>query len=78
MRVRVPDGGAAGASQRIPFYLLLVVIIVYIGFPFYWAIRSAFTPDSELFKTPVRYFPANPTLGELQARSSRAATSGAR
>ena len=53
--------------KRIPFYLLLVVIIVYIGFPFYWAIRSAFTPDSELFRTPVRYFPANPTLANFKA-----------
>ena len=39
--------------KRIPFYLLLAIIILYIAFPFYWAVRSAFTPDSALFKTPV-------------------------
>ncbi|MGZ4351920.1 MAG: carbohydrate ABC transporter permease [Gaiellaceae bacterium] len=48
--------------RRLPFYGLLVVIIVYIAFPFYWALRSAFTPDGELFKTPVQYFPSHPTL----------------
>jgi len=47
--------------KRVPFLLLLLIIIVYIGFPFYWAFRSAFTPDAELFKTPVQYFPSHPT-----------------
>ena len=53
--------------NRILFYLLLAVIIVYIAFPFYWAIRSAFTPDSELFKTPVQYWPSNPTWSNFSA-----------
>ncbi|MGZ4338706.1 MAG: carbohydrate ABC transporter permease [Gaiellaceae bacterium] len=44
-----------------PFLLLLLIIILYIGFPFYWAIRSAFTPDTQLFKTPVQYWPSHPT-----------------
>ena len=53
--------------KRIPFYLLLTIIIVYIAFPFYWAIRSAFTPDAELFKTPVQYWPSNPTWSNFSA-----------
>jgi len=53
--------------NRILFYLLLAVIIVYIAFPFYWAIRSAFTPDAELFKTPVQYWPSNPTWSNFSA-----------
>jgi trehalose/maltose transport system permease protein len=48
--------------RKIPFYLLVAGIFVYALFPFYWAIRSSFTPDGQLFKTPISYFPSNPTL----------------
>ncbi len=48
------------------FYLLLLVIFVYIIFPFYWAFRSSITPSNELFSTPVSYFPAHPTLAHYQ------------
>jgi trehalose/maltose transport system permease protein len=48
--------------RKIPFYLLVAGIFVYAIFPFYWAIRSSFTPDGELFKTPISYFPSSPTL----------------
>jgi trehalose/maltose transport system permease protein len=48
--------------RRIPFYLLVAVIAVYLMFPFYWAFRSSITPDADLFATPVQYFPSNPTL----------------
>jgi trehalose/maltose transport system permease protein len=48
--------------RKIPFYLLVAAIFVYAIFPFYWALRSSFTPDGELFKTPISYFPSHPTL----------------
>jgi trehalose/maltose transport system permease protein len=48
--------------KRGAFWILIAVIFVYAVFPFYWALRSAFTPDGDLFKTPVEYFPSNPTL----------------
>jgi trehalose/maltose transport system permease protein len=48
--------------RKAAFYLVVALIFVYAVFPFYWAIRSAFTPDGDLFKTPVQYFPANATL----------------
>jgi trehalose/maltose transport system permease protein len=47
---------------RLPFWLLIAVIFVYALFPFYWALRSAFTPDTSLFTTPIEYFPKHPTL----------------
>jgi trehalose/maltose transport system permease protein len=47
---------------RLPFWLLIAAIFVYALFPFYWALRSAFTPDGEQFNTPIKYFPAHPTL----------------
>jgi trehalose/maltose transport system permease protein len=49
-------------ARRIPFYLLIAVIFVFALFPFYWAVRSAFTPEGDLFVTPVQYFPTDPTL----------------
>lgn len=49
-------------GSRILFYLLMLVILIYTIFPFYWALRSAITPDERLFETPVRYIPADPTL----------------
>jgi trehalose/maltose transport system permease protein len=49
-------------GRRVPFYLLIGAIFVYALFPFYWALRSAFTPERDLFATPVQYFPLDPTL----------------
>jgi trehalose/maltose transport system permease protein len=48
--------------RRLPFYVLIALIFFYAVFPFYWAIRSAFTPDGDLFRTPVQYVPTDPTL----------------
>ena len=49
-------------GSRVLFYLLLLVIALYIVFPFYWAVRSSVTPGNELFTTPVSYWPSQPTL----------------
>jgi trehalose/maltose transport system permease protein len=46
---------------RIGFWLLIILIIIYLLFPFYWAFRTSITPDSALYVTPVQYFPAHPT-----------------
>jgi trehalose/maltose transport system permease protein len=43
------------------FWIIIIFIIIYTLFPFYWAIVSSLTPASQLFSTPVRYFPQNPT-----------------
>lgn len=47
---------------RMLFYLLILVILVYILFPFYWAIRTSFMPDSDTYLTPVQYWPQHFTL----------------
>ena len=52
--------------RRLPLYLLVAVIFVYAMFPFYWAVRSAFTPENELFNTPLQYFPSHPTLDNFR------------
>jgi len=48
--------------MRLPLWLLIIAIFIYALFPFYWAVRSAFTPEGELFSTPLQYWPSNPTL----------------
>jgi trehalose/maltose transport system permease protein len=53
--------------RRVPFYLLVLVIAVYLMFPFYWAFRSSITPDADLFATPVQYFPNDPTLDNYRS-----------
>jgi trehalose/maltose transport system permease protein len=55
---------------KLPFWLLIAAIFIYAIFPFYWAIRSAFTPESELFRTPVDYFPKHPTLANFRGALS--------
>jgi trehalose/maltose transport system permease protein len=52
--------------SRTLFYLVLALIFAYIVFPFYWAFRSSITPDSELFLTPVHYWPNAPTIEHYQ------------
>ncbi len=48
--------------MRVPFWILIWAIAIYALFPFYWVIRSSFTPEVNLFQTPVQYFPSHPTL----------------
>jgi trehalose/maltose transport system permease protein len=51
-----------GIWRKAPFYALIAAIFVYALFPFYWAIRSSFMDDKELFKTPIVYFPHHATF----------------
>jgi trehalose/maltose transport system permease protein len=47
---------------KLPFWILIALIFIYALFPFYWALRSAFTPEGQLFDTPIQYLPHHPTL----------------
>lgn len=47
---------------KILFWLVLLIIAVYLLFPFYWAVRTSLTPDNQQDITPVQYFPSHPTL----------------
>ena len=60
--VRLRKSPAGRILTRLPFWILVAIIFVYALFPFYWAVRSAFTPEAELFTTPIKYFPTDPTL----------------
>jgi trehalose/maltose transport system permease protein len=52
--------------RKLPFWLLIAAIFVYALFPFYWALRSAFTPEGRLFDTPIKYYPTHPTLDNFR------------
>ena len=55
-------GGRRNLIINILFWLIVLFIAFYTLFPFYWAIVSSLTPASDLFNTPVRYFPERPTF----------------
>jgi trehalose/maltose transport system permease protein len=59
--VRLRRSPLGRAAMKLPFWLLILAIAIYALFPFYWALRSAFTPNSDLFSTPIQYFPSHPT-----------------
>ncbi len=72
-QARVPRAATArrrkprALLRRIPFYLLIAAIFVYAVFPFYWALKSAFTVEADLFRTPSEYVPSDPTLANFRA-----------
>src|SRR5690625_4227041 len=49
------------------FYLLVVIIFIYLMFPFYWALISALKPHAELIRTPATYWPEQITFVNFQA-----------
>lgn len=53
--------------QRIGFWVLIVVIFVYLMFPFYWALVSALKTQRELIQTPATLWPVEPTLQNFRA-----------
>ena len=53
--------------RRVVFWLLVAVILVYLLFPFYWAIVSALKTEAELIRTPASYWPIAPSLVNFQS-----------
>lgn len=49
-------------AARFGFWVLIIAILFYTLFPFYWAIVSSLKPSTELFKTPVAYWPETVTF----------------
>jgi trehalose/maltose transport system permease protein len=53
--------------NRVLFWIMIVMILVYTIFPFYWAIVSSLKPAGQLFDTPVAYWPKTVTLENYQS-----------
>ncbi len=43
--------------RRIGFYIILAVVVIYMMFPFYWAINSSLKTEPQLQMTPATYIP---------------------
>jgi trehalose/maltose transport system permease protein len=48
--------------SRLAFAVLVAALLVFLLFPFVWALVSSLKPNEELFVTPVRYLPEHLTL----------------
>ncbi len=53
--------------SRIAFYIVLAIGLFYILFPFYWMIANSLKPSSELFATPLSYWPKEASLDNYRA-----------
>ncbi len=43
--------------SKVTFYIIIVVIFVYMLFPFYWALNSSFKSENQLIQTPATFIP---------------------
>ena len=50
---------------RILFWLVIIVIAIYLLFPFYWAINSSLKSEAQLQMTPGTYLPRKPADGSI-------------
>jgi len=51
--------------NKIGFWALLVLIAVFLLFPFYWAINSSLKTEPQLRMTPATFIPRDPATGEI-------------
>ena len=55
------SSGWKAPLRRLPFYLVVALIVVYALTPFIWALSTSFKTENDLFG-PARLFPRDPTL----------------
>jgi trehalose/maltose transport system permease protein len=51
--------------RKIVFYLLIVLMAIWLVFPFYWAFNSSLKNENQLAMTPATFIPRDPTTGEV-------------
>lgn len=51
--------------SRILLYILVIVMAIWMLFPFYWAINSSFKSEGQLAMTPTTMVPRSPVTGEI-------------
>lgn len=54
-----------GAWTKIGFWALVVLIAIFLLFPFYWAINSSLKTEPQLRMTPGTFVPRDPATGEI-------------
>ena len=50
---------------RIGFWILIVLIAIFLLFPFYWAINSSLKTEPQLRMTPATFIPRDPGTGDI-------------
>lgn len=53
--------------RRIGFWFLYALIVVWMLFPFYWAINSSLKTEAQLQMTPATFIPREPTTNAISA-----------
>ncbi len=51
--------------SRILLWILIVVMAIWMLFPFYWAVNSSFKTEGQLAMTPATFIPRDPVTGEI-------------
>ncbi|MGM0501888.1 MAG: carbohydrate ABC transporter permease [Bacillota bacterium] len=51
--------------KKIAFWFLITFIVIYLLFPFYWAINSSLKTEDQLMMMPATWVPRNPTTGAI-------------
>jgi trehalose/maltose transport system permease protein len=59
------DRSLGGRVRRILFWVLVIAILVYLAFPFYWALNSSLKREAQLQMTPTTLVPMSPETGSL-------------
>jgi trehalose/maltose transport system permease protein len=50
------------AAFQVVFWLVVAIILFYVLFPFYWAVKTSLTPPGDLARTALDWFPDHPVL----------------
>ncbi len=54
------------STRKIITYAVLIIVAVFILFPFFWMISTAFKPNTDIIKRPPIFLPSKPTLVHFQ------------
>ena len=52
---------------RLLFWAVILIMLFYVLFPFYWAIKTSLTDTAVLSQSALNWFPANPTFANFVA-----------
>jgi trehalose/maltose transport system permease protein len=59
------NSAQSGPFRRILFYLLILIMALWLIFPFYWAFNSSLKNENQLAMTPATFIPRDPTTGDV-------------
>lgn len=63
--MKVRAGIFPGLLKKVGFNLMIIFILVYLLFPFYWAVNSSLKTEAQLFMTPATAVPRDPVTLEV-------------